>query len=445
MYPPGDRGAHAERVIDLDVAPQSPAARRSSPAAPPLTRPIAAAAVLLVLLMLGGGVAFRPNLTRLPAVSGLPAGAFVLAAEALFTTTPGVEGGSPPGIQRYALPDGSRQWAADVPHSIRRLQLNTSGDVLVASSGEGPQLLFLDAATGRTRWRSTAPNTAMMALTDTRVLLISNDTGGSALLRLVDLHGGETVWSRRIPSAARVDTDSSAVGPATRILVVGADGRASVLGFTDGAELDTADLGVQLLPFENDGRSDHADVTAVGDRVYVARRLRGETSLASYAIDGLRMLWRVGGRPVGQLTGCGEFVCVTGEQALTVIDQRDGSVRWADPRWRFGLPYPVPQGRPDRPRILALGRQDDREAALVDAASGRMLQPLGHSRYVGRLMLRSDTRVPDRIWVSAPGPGGDLQLVGAVDDAGPYGCSAEGRYLACPTSGGVTAVWRVPA
>lgn len=434
-------------MIDLDLTPPRPAARRAVAAPLPTARPMAAAAVLLVLLVtLGGSASPRPNLTPVRALGDLAAGQVALTPQALFTATPGGEPDSASVIRRYALPDGSRQWATGARYSVRRLQLSSSGDILVATSGQGPELLFLDAGTGRALWRSNTPNTLMLSLTATRVLLISNDAGGGgALLRLADLRTGAVVWSRRVPSAARIETGGPSGGPVTRIVVVSADGRASVLGFADGTERAAADLGVQLLPFENDGRSDYADVTAVDDRVYVARRSGGDTTLAAYAVDGLRLLWRVGGREVGQLSGCGGLLCLTGERALTVLDKRDGSVRWTDPRWRFGLDDPLSDGRAGPSRVLALGRQDDREAALLDAATGRVVRSLGQSRYVGALVLRADTRIPKRIWVSVGVPGGEPHLIGSLDNAGPYDCAAAGEFLACPTSSGVTGVWRVPA
>lgn len=82
--------------------------------------------------------------------------------------------------------------------------------------------------------------------------------------------------------------------------------------------------------------------------------------------------------------------------------------------------------------------------SLLDPATGQVRQRLGTVVPVGRLLLHSDTELPGQAWVNVLQPGGAMRTLGRVDTAVPFGCEADARYLACPTTDGPTKVWRLP-
>jgi hypothetical protein len=70
---------------------------------------------------------------------------------------------------------------------------------------------------------------------------------------------------------------------------------------------------------------------------------------------------------------------------------------------------------------------------------------LGRTLTVGRLELREDSKIAGRTWVAKADPtDGTVHTIGSMQTGAPFGCTASGQYLACPTSAGPTTVWQIP-
>lgn len=219
------------------------------------------------------------------------------------------------------------------------------------------------------------------------------------------------------------------------------DGRATTFALADGRELASTDLDVRLTPRYGETGGDGAEVTATRGGVYVTRRAGGNASLTAYDHD-LRVRWRAAGVPDGRVEECGGLICVTGERGLAVLDARDGAVRWTDPRRRYGYDLGPDTGPAAPGGLVAFDRDDASDSVVLAAETGRVLRRLGRTLPIGSLLLRSDTEIAGRTWVStrADAP----RSLGSLDTSSPYACSALGRYLACPGVTGPTTVWRTP-
>lgn len=422
-------------MIDLDVAPPQPiGAGRPARVAPGAPRRLAAGVLTLLLALALGGATSPPGLTTVLTVDRTTQ-ALVLGGSSLFTASTG--GGA--NLRRHALPGGTVQWSATVPYDIQELRL--AGGVLLAIPTFAAPESFLDADTGRLLWRNTDPDTDIALFTRNGVLLVARDGPGVTTLRLADPHTGRTRWSRVQPSLAHFGFDPLSDTP-TRLTVVTADGRATVLAVDDGTELADADLGVRLTPGARDG--DHVDVITSDRHLYVSSRIGGATSLTAYGLADLRVRWRSPGTPDGLVLDCADAVCVGGEQGMAVLDRDDGTVRWTNQRWHSSYDVDAGQPAPARHRLIAFGAQDPADSVLLDPATGQVLRRLGRTLPLGPLLLRSDTEIPSRTWVSTRDRRGAFHLAGSVDTPTPHACSTSGRYLACLGTNGPATVRRLP-
>ncbi|HYN96127.1 MAG TPA: PQQ-binding-like beta-propeller repeat protein [Pilimelia sp.] len=437
-------------MIDLDLPPPAPAAGAPRPRlAPGVGRPAIAAALLLaVLLTLGGAEPAAPGLRLVLSVGDDGAAlAYAVSTTALFAVVPGSQPDSRSELRRYALSEGSPRWAVRAPHSVQGLLLAEAAHVLIATSGGGPEVSFLDADTGRVLWRMPAVDFDRTAVVDTGLLSVITDrgggdagVGGSAELRMADLRTGRTIWSRAFPSIAHLGTGEPASGPPTRAVVVTSAGRATVLDTADGAELGGADLGVRLPVQPGDGRGDLTDIMSIDNRLYVVRRVGGATSISAYAGDDLRLRWRVTDQPYGILSACGPVLCLDTGDAIVALDARDGSQRWTDTSRAVAVAVDAPDARAFLVASTESGALD-----VLDPATGRVQQPLGDGRVVDRLVLRPDKLAPGRTWVAALDADGAFHGLGWTDIGAADGCDAAGRYLACATESGTISVWQLPA
>jgi hypothetical protein len=217
-------------------------------------------------------------------------------------------------------------------------------------------------------------------------------------------------------------------------VAVGATGTVVVLSYADGSVLAGGDLGLSFEPAADRSLlANFVSVSVVGDRLYLSRRLRGRASLTAYSVRPLAPLWRSEGGPTGRVSDCGPVLCVADTRWVSAVDPDGGRVRWELPAWAAAYRY-------DQGRLFAYDNQEAAGAALLDAATGRVLHPLGQSRQLGEVILRTDGR---RTFVTVPDPAtGDLRTAGVLDDAAGFRCQAGGDYLVCPTLRGETAVWR---
>jgi outer membrane protein assembly factor BamB len=216
------------------------------------------------------------------------------------------------------------------------------------------------------------------------------------------------------------------------------DGHVTTLQFADGSVLGEGDLGVRLPGLDGGPQTNFVGVTVSGDQLYVSRRDRGLASLSAYELPGLTRRWRTEGGPTGFVHDCGPVLCISDTRWVSGLDPSDGSVRWSDPAWSNAFAQ-------DNGLLLAYDQQENPESAILDARTGAVRRKLGRTLTVGRLELRQDQKVAGRTWVAVPDHSdGTVRTVGSMLTAAPYGCTANGSYLACPTSAGPTTVWQIP-
>jgi len=413
-------------LIDLDrPSPEPPddgAVVRSRPA-------LLLIVLVTVLLAVGGSAPARPGLTPVLALDE-PVTAAELSGGSLFLAAPDE-------VRRYALPSGARQWSRRFDLAVQALWIDpASGVLLVLAAGGEERLTALEAATGRPLWTEESAGTMVIALSRGGVLT-QEGTNGEGALRMLDAHTGRTLWTRDVDPAGFLGPDELFQGGGSPwIVAVGATGGVALLSYADGHEIARGNLELGSPPPSADRSlpSNSVSISVVGDRLYVSRRVRGEASLTAYSIRPLAPLWRAVGGPIGSVSDCGPVLCVADTRWVSGIDPAGGQVRWQEPSW--GIAY-----RYDRERLFAYDNREDSEAALIDAGTGRELRQLGHSRQLGRLILRTEGV---RTWVSLPDAvSGDLRTAGSMSHVAWFRCQVGGDYLVCPTLTGATAVWRV--
>jgi hypothetical protein len=293
----------------------------------------------------------------------------------------------------------------------------------------------VEAGTGRSLWAMDSVDTVVITLSRGGVLT-QEGMNGQGSLRMLDAHTGRTLWTRDVDPAGFLGPDELFQGGGSPwIVAVGVTGDVALISYADGHEISRGHLGLgSPPPADRSLPSNSASVSVVGDRLYLARRVAGTASLTAYSIRPLAPLWRAVGGPIGSVSDCGPVLCVADTRWVSGIDPTAGRVRWQDPSW--GIAY-----RYDGDRLFAYDNQEDAQAALIDAGTGRELRPLGHSRQLGRLILRTEGL---RTWVSVPDEStGDLRTAGSMANVAAFRCQTGGDYLLCPTLRGETAVWRV--
>jgi outer membrane protein assembly factor BamB len=369
-------------LIDLDRPPPPPAeaAVRFG------TRPILlVAALIAALLTLGGAAPAPPGLTPVLTLAA-PIATFELTAGSLFAATSSE-------VRRYDLPSGKPAWRREFDRMPMSLRYDAGAGVLLALSTLNPRLTGLDAATGEVLWSTGADDTLVISFARGRLLTQHTDLAGRSRLRLTDARTGLLVWTREVDPTTFLGPDVLFTSGSPTIVAVGSAGEVVVLSYADGSVLAHGDL--ELAPDAAAGRNsipDSVAVSVVGDRLYLARRLAGRTSLTAYAVPPLTEVWRTTGGPIGTVTDCGPVLCVADTRWVSAIDPAGGAPLWAQPAW--GIAY-----RYDATRLFAYDNQEETGAALLDALTGRVLRRLGTGRQLGDLVLRLDGT---RTWVSAP-------------------------------------------
>jgi hypothetical protein len=428
-------------IIDLDVtAPRTQAEPRSLRMRLTAARPVLVVSMfVLVLGLLGAAVAPAHRMTHVLSAGGTAAAAFVLGPDSLYTAQFGSDPNSTSSVRGFSLADGSLRWAVGVSQNVQNLVLDPRAHVLMGRSGVDPRIVFLDADSGDELWHSADPNTSVVGMANGGVLIRTDLSRTETRLRLADSRTGRQIWARIVDPTSELGPDDLYGEAPSRIVAVGSTGAVTVLNYADGAVLGQGDLQVNLPPGNDPFFSaDFVAVSTVGDHVYVSRRDHGRVSLTAYATVPFGRQWQIEGGPVGRVLDCGVVLCVADTRFVSAVDPATGAQRWSEPAWSTAFRY-------DATRLFAYDQQETPGAALLDAATGRVVRLLGHTVYVDGLLLHSDAEAAFRTWVGWTDPAdGQTRTVGSLESDAAYGCEARAGYLACPTAAGPTGVWRMP-
>ncbi|MGK5684716.1 outer membrane protein assembly factor BamB family protein [Actinoplanes sp. URMC 104] len=386
-------------LIDLDVAP--PAPRRAG-----RRRAIPYALVALVaglLLLIGGAAAPSPEPALVPVLTTVvgTAPATLLTATAFYTVrTDGLSAT----LEARPLVDGGPAWTVE---TVPAQSVTPAGGTLVVEAYDTGVAAFVDARTGRTRWQ--VRGYPVIQVLGDRVAVWSPDSG---ILAMRDLTTGRGLWSL---AAAAFTSDG------TYVVVFDPDGGAAVHAAADGRTVTSRrSLGLRWgVGFPSPAASALVD----GDRLVVY----GPDFVAAFRVDGLARLWLTRTATPFDVRRCGTgLICASAEQTgLTVLDAATGAIRWN----RAGRRDPTTAGD------ILVG--SDGDVTRLDLASGRVERDFGAATPVGDVLLYADGA---RTWV--------VDRTGRVRGTlppvtPPSACAAAGDYLACPTAGGTTTVWRV--
>ncbi|WP_344223976.1 outer membrane protein assembly factor BamB family protein [Paractinoplanes ferrugineus] len=363
--------------------------------------------VALLLLLLGGAASparLRP-MVEVAGSGGLTVSSYRLGATALYTAQ-AAAGGTGAVVRAAPVVPGGPRWSVPVSAGEPTLELDDTGSTLVVSPGRDGRITFLDARTGKVRWRTS--DYAIASVAGDRVVVDSD-----GVTRMADLVTGRTLWQRPGPAMV-LDTD-----PAHRtVLAVDQQGLPSLLSADDGHLL-SGGRGRAVDPWEwaEGGQSE----TIIGDTLY----LHTDMFLAAYRLPDLRPRWRVRIAEPDTLAACGTLICATGGRGVTAIDPATGGIRWTGPRWRSITPD-------------GLAVADDLTAARLDPADGRVVRTYGRGAVAGDLLLRNDR---DRTWVTGLVSGEILGVLPLVVRS--RSCSLTGDYLVCPGDAQAVTVWKV--
>jgi outer membrane protein assembly factor BamB len=431
-----------ESVIDLDRVPEAGGARTPRGLSVAWGRRLKAVVVVVVALLTGGAVAPEPGPRLLAALSGPPVVAVALGDAVAFVAVDDLPGGS--AIRRYGLDDdvSAVQWSANLTEEVIALRWVAAPDVVVAEldlNRSGYGTMVLDGPTGQILWRADA--TDIVALPGTSALLIERRIDGHAVgLRSVDMRSGVERWRRDVrPDDILLLDPDPATGDVTRtVTVVGTDGTATVVGTNDGATVARRSLGVRLAPSDRDFQRDFVEIAVVGDLFLVARRNQGTATIDAFRLGDLTPAWRTSGDPVGKISDCGGLLCVSDDRTVSTIDPVSATVRWADDRWLFLVPFGTQ-------RLLSYGTGDD--LSVVDAATGDLVTRLGTGVLLPGsppTVLLQDTGRQRTVVMEADRSGTRVRTLGSVPSVDAYGCLRRAKHLACRYTDGTARLWRLP-
>ncbi|WP_213013091.1 outer membrane protein assembly factor BamB family protein [Paractinoplanes toevensis] len=403
-------------LIDLDAMP-APARPRPWPVRR-LLKPAALAALLLLVIGGAASPAQARVIDKVADTGGTSVSTQLLTPAALYTAH--LRGGVDRSVvEAVPLVPGGPRWQVAITADQPGLSMNDDGTTLMVRPGQQGPITFLDARTGKVRWR--IGDFAAAHLLGDRVVYWEpaiSDGPAAALerVRMADVTTGRTIWERSgQPMALDVDRQRRTV------LAVDQDGIAAVYAAADGHVLASGrDLGVD--PFEWMVLEDQGISTTeiIGDNVYV----HSETFVAAFRLRDLKPLWRTPVADPQVLGGCGALACVIGPRGLTVLDPATGRIRWSSPRWRSITSE-------------GLAVAGDFTAVRLDPATGQVVTVLGRGEVIGDLLMRYDR---DRTWVTRLADG---EIIGVLPLIGPAACERAGPYLACATAGQTVTVWNV--
>lgn len=434
----------AVTVIDLDLAPP-PAAeswrpsrrvRRVLRSIRRQVRPILAAAFVAAAAMtLGAASTAAPGPTRVLSVAGPEVRESLLTRSVFYTAEAGETPGPGSTIRARPLVAGAPDWTAMVPQSGDQLSLSLVGGVLIVGTAGPSPVTFLDAATGAKRWQIEQDAEIFPGADAVLVRTPGLDEGPDEApdrLWLADLRSGRTIWSRPVGRPVAVDVDRTATGSLGHVLTVDRGGRATIYRFADGRVLASGALGVEPERWDGADPDRVAMVSVLGGRLYVLSADGDRGTVTAYRLDTLARLWSAGPVPRGRARGCAGMLCVAGDAGVAALNPGNGSIRWTDRRW-YTATASV-EG-------LILGADaEETRMALLDPATGRVARSPGNGVVRAGLLLRSDSRAADRMWITDLVTG---DVLGRLDGIIAPGCAVAAAYLSCPTSHNTFDVWRL--
>jgi len=419
-------------VADAGAAPEPPPDRRTA------RRLLVALIAVLCLAGLAGSTRPRPHgLVQLWSIAHVGEASFTVVGDTVI-----VLGADSRTLTSYWLSSGRERWSRTLPEDVPYLEVNRDDRVLLLAVGQTlthpepdttlsffTETIALDAASGATLWRGAGVGSGWPA-TGTALLQERTPDGAStALLRLVRLADGSTVWSRETPEVQGWTTLGADPRLPDRIATVSSAGDVWVLRLADGTE---AASGTVDWPPVSPQRGDYNDLVAEGDGLYVLQSTRGSATATAYSDRTLERLWTVT-RPAHDngFYDCGTVLCANGDDELLGYDWQTGAVRWSAP----GQENAMPAG-PGR-LITEIGGAEVHRS-LLDAATGRRLADLGNDRppwnFTGGtlVMLGASRSQAGRTVVHWVDPAtGKTFTLGTVDGAVDSGCQIADRLLLC--------------
>ena len=392
-------------LIDLDAPPPP---TRPRPAPPKWPKPLLAALFLLVL----GGAASpgqASGTVKTSVTSGAAVASYGLTASALYTVD--LTGAR---VQAIPLVPGGPRWTVPIRTEKPVLAVDDAGTTVVVDAGEEGAVTFLDARTGRVRWR--APEFAEVRVLGEQVAVwTAGQDYDHGPLRMIDLATGRTRWHTQAPVAI-LDGDRD------WLLTVDPDGVGTVYAAADGRVVAKGrKLGIDPYGWGVGDPESYAAEIVIGGTLYT----QSPTTLRAYRLAGLTPLWQAKIDVPRLLSPCGGMICATGEDGVTARDPATGRLLWSSPRWQ-------------RVSADAVATAGDGTSAVIDPRTGHSLRELGRGGPVGNLLVLFDRG--DRAWVTGLADG---RVHGSVPLINPARCDLAEKFLACPTVSQTVTVWQI--
>jgi outer membrane protein assembly factor BamB len=202
--------------------------------------------------------------------------------------------------------DGSVQWRVKQGASARP---HVMGDTLIVA--DGPLIVALDTATGKSRWRQTLDDAVSVSpVAGAAVVVVATSSGKAVGL---EPGSGRTLWTAALGAPTRF---APAVA-ADSVYISLDDGRLVSLSLKDGRTLWQRKLG-----------GTPAEPLPAGDRVFVGSKDKYFYSLGS-SNGRVKWRWRTGGDLVGRpLVDVREVYFLSLDNLLRAAHRRGGNLRW---------------------------------------------------------------------------------------------------------------------
>lgn len=418
---------------EVSAGTQPPAARPVRPH--DLRRVLVAVVALLTLLGVTGSARPEPRSMRTLWRAGTSLEPFTLHGDTLYVQ----RSGRRPVLEARALADGRVLWQAPLDEPVGYVNTEAPGLVLVpttAQLADGTEqvqnIVALDAATGRERWRHRGELYARTR--DTLLLAEWSPRGGSVLrLHLTRIADGSDLWSYAPTAPGAASTISVAggtPGDPTDLILIDRSGKVELRDLADGTVKRTGK--VPWLSAEADNDS-YGYAPAIGDVFFAVAVENGTMRVAAHDLATLRPLWEQftdDGR-LGGLFECGAMLCRGSEQTgIEALDPRTGVARWRSQGWSYGSML-------DATRMYVESHSGQGNG-IVDVRTGEVISRFPTTMVVmdpaaDRLMLLAITREErPRTAVYTLEPDNSLRLAGALPQVGgDQGCQLSGHRLVC--------------